>query len=76
MTRYCTRRKLRRGVLGRNQLRGDPARSLRRAAPTSGQDDQCILESILGYGETRISELVFRWNSVGLLNPGSFARRT
>jgi crotonobetainyl-CoA:carnitine CoA-transferase CaiB-like acyl-CoA transferase len=31
---------------------------VRRAAPALGQDNQHVLESILGYDETRISELV------------------
>jgi crotonobetainyl-CoA:carnitine CoA-transferase CaiB-like acyl-CoA transferase len=33
-------------------------RAVRRAAPTLGQDNQHVLESILGYDETRITELV------------------
>jgi len=40
----------------RAKLSRTPA-SVRRAAPTLGQDNQHVLEKILGYDETRISEL-------------------
>jgi crotonobetainyl-CoA:carnitine CoA-transferase CaiB-like acyl-CoA transferase len=41
----------------RAKLSRTPA-AVRRAAPTLGQDNQHVLESILGYDETRITELV------------------
>jgi crotonobetainyl-CoA:carnitine CoA-transferase CaiB-like acyl-CoA transferase len=41
----------------RAKLSRTPA-AARRAAPSLGQDNQHVLESILGYDETRISELV------------------
>lgn len=41
----------------RAKLSRTPA-SVRRAAPTLGQDNQHVLENILGYDEARISELV------------------
>jgi crotonobetainyl-CoA:carnitine CoA-transferase CaiB-like acyl-CoA transferase len=41
----------------RAKLSRTPA-AVRRAAPSLGQDNQHVLESILGYDETRISELV------------------
>jgi benzylsuccinate CoA-transferase BbsF subunit len=34
------------------------AAEVRRAAPTLGQHNQFVLETILGYGEERINELV------------------
>jgi benzylsuccinate CoA-transferase BbsF subunit len=40
----------------RAKLSRTPA-SVRRAAPTLGQDNQHVLENILGYDETQISEL-------------------
>jgi benzylsuccinate CoA-transferase BbsF subunit len=50
--------------LGKFTVEGPRARFSRtpavvsRAAPMLGQDNQYVLESILGYDETRISELV------------------
>ena len=41
----------------RAKLSRTPA-AVRRAAPSLGQDNQHVLESILGYDETQISELV------------------
>ncbi|HLX04172.1 MAG TPA: CoA transferase, partial [Candidatus Binatus sp.] len=41
----------------RAKLSRTPA-AVRRAAPSLGQDNQHVLESILGYNETQISELV------------------
>ena len=41
----------------RAKLSRTPA-AVRRAAPSLGQDNQHVLESILGYDETRITELV------------------
>jgi benzylsuccinate CoA-transferase BbsF subunit len=41
----------------RAKLSRTPA-TVRRAAPSLGQDNQYVLEDILGYDETRISELV------------------
>jgi crotonobetainyl-CoA:carnitine CoA-transferase CaiB-like acyl-CoA transferase len=50
-------------TLGKFTVEGPRARlsrtpaTVRRAAPTLGQDNQYVLETLLGYGEERISEL-------------------